>query len=308
MIASAVASLSSAAVYAGRAPWYWMLLWCGVGTLVMVLVLRRAQSGGALKMGGTIRVLYAVWAVVLSARVLSGAVGRLEQTSGGSSRFWLTVIFVIPLFLIGWGRSAPFFRMAEILWSAMTAVLVLVLALGIGKIDLRYILADVGDWRLAALGAVELLVPALYAIPYIYNVNAEGVIGSAGRLAVVSGVCTGMCLLTTGILGSAGEIVPHAFFVAAGVVGKTARMEGLLSAVWLLADFTLIGLLCRSWGDRRWPAVAVALSAAGNLLGISDVFSAEFYALGSPILLLVTVLAVGTRRNFVVKNEGENHI
>lgn len=259
-------------------------------------------------MGVPLKALYAVWAVVLSTRVLGDAAERLEQTSGGSPRFWLTAIFVIPLLLIGWGRTSPFFRMTEILWPIMMAVLALVLVLGIGRIELRYVLADAGDWKGAALGAVELFVPALYVIPYIYNVDTGEASGGVGRLSVLSGVAAVMCLLTTGILGAAGETVPNAFFVAAGVVGKTARMEGLLSAIWLTADLSFVCLLCRSWGGCRWPAVAAALSAAGNLFGFARGFSAEFYAFGSLILPVLTVLSAGMQRNFVVKKGRKNHI
>ena len=54
--------------------------------------------------------------------------------------------------------------------------------------------------------------------------------------------------------------------------------------------------------------MAAALSAAGNLFGFARDFSVEFYAFGSLILPVLTVLSAGMQRNFVVKKGRKNHI
>lgn len=301
-VAVLVAGLSPAAALAGSVQWTWMVLWTGVGIALGWLALRRLRDRPLFRGtgGAALYIMYAVWAVVLAARTLSGTVRRLELTSGGSPKFWLLLLVAVPLVWMSWGKAAPFFRTVEILWLVMAAVLALVLLFGIVRIEWRYVLAEPGDWRSSAAAAGEIFVPALFILPYIYKAETR----SEGRgivwLSVLGGVSAALCLITTGILGSGAARLSQPFFVAAGLLGKSARCEGLLSVLWLLPDLTLAGLLCRVWGPRRWPALAAVLAAGTALTGIADQIPAEIYACGTLVLLVFTFVLPGGKGKIVV--------
>lgn len=302
-VAVLVAGLSPAAALVGRAQWPWMVLWAGVGIALGWLVLRRLKGGPLFQgAGGTILyIMYAVWAVILAARTLSSAVQRLELTSGGSPKFWLLLIIAAPLVWMCWGKAAPFFRMVEILWLAMAAVLALVLLFGAARVEWRYVLAEPKGWLSSAVAMGEILTPGLFVLPYIYKAETR----SEGRglcwLAALGGISAALCLITGGILGNGAAQVTQPFFVAAGLLGKSARCEGLLSVLWLLPDLTIAGLFCRVWGPRRWPALAVVLAAGLALTGIVDQIPAEIYVCGS-LVLLVTVLLLPRGKGKIVVN------
>jgi len=302
-VAALVAGLSPAAVWAGRAMWFWVLLWSGAAVILAALVLWRMRSAPAGEFALPIRILYAGWAVVLSSRVLSGIAERLEQTSGGSPGFWLLVIVVVPLAIIGWGKAAPLFRMTEILWLALAVTLVLVCVPAVGTIEWRGLLVRSTDWKTAALTVGEIMVPAVFVLPYIYSVES----GSGGKgirwLSALGGIAGVMCLLTAGMLGAGSVQVPRAFFAAAGLTGGNARSEGLLSVIWLLPDLVYVSLLCRTWGRRWWPGVAAVLSAAVSMTGIQKYFETEICVVGTLLLLFLTVLFCGKREKFVVQKK-----
>lgn len=301
-VAALVAGLSPAAVWAGQAMWFWVVLWSGVAVILAALILWRAKSVRRGEFALPIRVLYGGWAIVLSSGMLSRTVERLGQTSGGSPKFWLLVVITVPLVVIGWGKAAPFFRMAEILWLAMAVTLALVFIPSVGKIEWHGILVRSADWKTAALSAAEIFTPAVFTLPYIYKVKGNGDGGRCiGWLSALGGLASAVCLLTAGMLGVGSARIPQAFFAAAGLAGRSARSEGLLSVIWLLPDLVYVSLLCRTWGARRWPAVAVVLSAAVSMTGMQKYFTPLVYCTGTLALLLLAVLFGGKRGNFVVR-------
>lgn len=294
-VASMVSGLSPAAALAGTASWPRLALWCGVG-LLMAWVALRAVSGQAVfrgRRGQLLSLLYKVWAVVLAAETLGRTVRRLEFTSGGSSGFWLLVLLAIPLLRFGWGRAAPFFRMTEILWLAMLVALAAVAVFGLARVEWQYVCVPGEDWKGSAWAACEVLSPFLFVLPYI-NQAQEHTAGQAlSWLAALSGVAVLLCLIVCGLLGRASGQVPQAFFVAGGLLGKSSRCEGLLSVLWLLPDLTLVGLLCRVWGARRWPALGAALALAAVLLGVAEKVPAAVCGAGTVFLWALTVLPAG---------------
>ncbi len=302
-VAILVAGLSPAAALAGAVDWPWVLVWTSVGVLIAWLVLRRIK-GRPLYQGTTgciLYILYAGWSVVLAARVLGRAAQRLELTSGGSPKFWLLLIFAIPLLWIGWGKAAPFFRMVEILWLAMAATLALVLAFGFVRVEWSYVMNAQEDWLVSALAVGEIFAPALFVLPYIYNVEDQSKRRGLAWLSALGVVAAALSLVTVGILGGAAEKVPHAFYVAAGTLGKSARCEGLLSVLWLLPDLTLAGLLCRVWGARRWPSLGAAVAVVLAIAGIGEGISGEICVYGTFVLLLLVLFLPRGKGKIVVK-------
>ena len=81
----------------------------------------------------------------------------------------------------------------------------------------------------------------------------------------------------------------RAIFAAAGLLGDSARLEGLVSALWLLPDLTLAGLLSRAWGERRGPAVASAAALGLAFTGLS--LPVQGLALGGVALAVLSAVA-----------------
>lgn len=302
-VAVLMAGLSPAAALAGAADWLWVLVWSGAGIFLAWLVLRRLGEQPVYRGTGgrLLYVLYALWSVMLSARVLDRAARRLELTSGGSPRLWLLLILAVPLLWIGWGKAAPFFRTVEILWLAMAATLALVLAFGLARAEWRYVWAKRAEWRAAGLSVGESFAPALFTLPYIYKVSDRSNRRALSWLSALGAAAAGLCLVTAGILSGAAEQTPYGFYAAAGTLGKSARCEGLLSVLWLLPDLTLVSLLCRVWGPRRRPMIGAALSLGVAAAGIGAWIPGEAAVLGTLILLTAVLFLPGKAGKIVVK-------
>ena len=121
--------LSAGAAFAGLADWRWLLACVPVGALAGWLLLRRV---GRRPMRPVLQVLYGAWGAVLLAGVLERAAGRVQPAAGGrGSTVWLLVLLALPLFWMGWGKGAAFFRAVEILWLAAGVTVAAVLLLGL---------------------------------------------------------------------------------------------------------------------------------------------------------------------------------
>lgn len=298
-VAMTVAGLSPAAGLAGAASWPWVVFWCGVGVVLAWITLKcmREEPLFSGKRGAILSILYKVGAVVLASRVLSRTSGRLEVTSGGSPGFWLLLVIAVPLLVICWGKPAPFFRMVEILWLAMAVVLALILAVGLFRVEWRYVALPSENWRGSLWAACEILAPALFLLPCLHRAEER----SDGRgivwLSALGGVSALLCLITGGILGRAAGQLPHGFYVAAGLLGKSARCEGLLSVLWLLPDLTLAALVCRAWGERRWPAVGALLAVVLSISGLTGKLSGGAIGIGILFLWVLTLFLKGKIKN-----------
>lgn len=303
-VAAFVAGLAPAAAAAGRVSWMWLALWAAVGTGMGWLVLRRVKGRAMFQgpAGGLVSALYRGWAAVLMADILLRAARRVEATSGGENRtVWLILLMALPLLRLGWEKTTAFFRAAELFWLAMAAVLAAVAVLGVVQIEWRYVLRPSGDWRSAGATAVNVMTPFLFVLPYIYDVSGDdGGERGGGRglvwLGALGVVSAALSLFADGILGDASGALREPFFAAAGLLGKTARCEGLLSVLWLIPDLTAVGLLSRVWGEVRWPGLAIFLAALLAAVGIPQAVSALIYPLGTVALLVLTIIFPGEKR------------
>ena len=286
--------LSAGAAFAGLADWRWLLACVPVGALAGWLLLRRV---GRRPMRPVLQVLYGAWGAVLLAGVLERAAGRVQPAAGGrGSTVWLLVLLALPLFWMGWGKGAAFFRAVEILWLAAGVTVAAVLLLGLPRADWRWAVEPAGGWVRSLSAGWVTLSGGLFVLPYLYKVEGEpgGVHRGLVWLSALGAVSAALALVTAGLLSPrvAAEL-EGPFFVAAGLLGDSARLEGLVSALWLLPDLTLAGLLSRSWGEKQRPAAAVLAAAGTALTGIVRILPGAVLPLGCLGLAALTAVCPG---------------
>lgn len=290
-VAVLVGGLSTAAAVAGGIDWRWMLAAVLPAVGIGWLLLRRV---GGRPLHPAVRVAYCVWSVVLAADVLRRAAERIQQAAGGGTDLgWLLVLLALPLLWMGWGKAGAFFRAAEIFWLAVLALTAVILLLALPRLDWRYALEPAGDWKDSLLAAVWIMSAGLFALPHIYNKKpADGDTGRGlGWLAGLGALSAALALATAGLLSPKVAVeLEGPFFAAAGLLGDSARLEGLVSALWLLPDLTLVGLLCRSWGERRWPMLGAALALGLALTGMTGALPRAALPLGSIALAGLTAI------------------
>ncbi len=291
-VAAVTAGLSPAAALAGGCRWHWVLLWCGAGILLGWLLRKRLSR----PLNRAVNIACALLGPLCAARALSGAARRLELTSGGAGQeVWLLLLLAAVLVWLGLGGRGRFFRMAEVLWLAMAVVTAAVFLLALPRLEWRRVLPAGDGWLSSMLAAGEALTPAALVLPYIYGAEP----GEAGRrwpgwLWALAGLAAALSLVTRGLLGGAAELVEGPFFVAAGLLGRSARLEGLLSALWLMSDLVWAGLASQSWRRCRLPAVAAVVAAALGLFGVPQLLPDFFWPAGGLLLLvLAAVLPAG---------------
>lgn len=289
-VAVLVGGLSAGAAAAGRTDWRWLLACVPLGVLLGWLLLRRV---GHRPLHPALRALYGLWAAVLMAGALERTAGRIWSASGGQGDVrWLLVLLALPLVWMGWGSAAAFFRTVEIFWLAAGVTATAVVLLGVPRMNWTWALEPAGGWMETVGAGVVILSTGLFVIPYLYKVEAEP--GGArrglvwlGALGLVSGL---LALLTAGLLSPAvAARLDGPFFAAAGLLGDSARLEGLVSALWLLPDLTLIGLLSRSWGEKRWPALAVLAALGAALTGVVGLLPEAALPFGCVLLAILTI-------------------
>lgn len=289
-VAVLTGGLSTGAAAAGRADWRWLLLAAALGTAVGWLLLWRV---GHRRLHPVLRVLYCAWAVVLMAEVLRRTAHRIQQATGnGEHTGWLLVLLAIPLVWMGWGKAAAFFRAVEIFWLAVLVTAAAILLLGVPRMNWQWVMEPAGDWKESLLAGTLTMSAGLFVLPILYKVEngaGENRRGPAwlGALGLASAA---LAALTAGLLSPAvAAQLDGPFFTAAGLLGDSARLEGLVSALWLLPDLTWVGLLARSWGEKRLPALAVLAAAGLAITGAAEALPSDLT--GAACLALAALTA-----------------
>jgi len=204
--------------------------------------------------GRYLAALYFLWSVLTAGTVLAEAGGRMSGPDGRDAG-WVIVLAWIPVLFLARKGTAAYGRAAEIFYLGMLATLVFVLALGGRQIKPDRLLGEVdGLWAsfstavgIGCTGAASLV---------LWNGGEDGRTSQwMGWSGLLTGVILLMRVVTMGVLGPAlarGQERP--FFIMAVGLGQTARVEGLVESVWLLADITLAGLMLQC-GKKMWSAI-----------------------------------------------------
>lgn len=301
-VAAFTGGLSSAAAAAGHG-------WQGVAlALPAVLLAGWAVTALAPRWAGTekkagdwvLRACYGFWGFALLSEGLYRCAGRLGTTGGAGGELlpWLVVLLAAPL---AWAvRSSPaaFFRAAEVCYLAVGAVAAALLIWGAARVRWENLVMPAeslwGGW----LGAAETGGTFLFVLPYINKDNGKERGRLLGWLAALSAAAVLFAVVTAGVLSPALlPLTEEPFFTMTAVLGRSVRVEGLASALWLLADLVRLGLLARSWhwsGSRKsWGPTAAVIAAGGAAcLGLPGYFSEGVWALGTAALWGITAITL----------------
>lgn len=290
-VAVTTGGLSAGAAAAGRTDWRWLLLAAVLGTAMGWLLLWRV---GHRPLHPVLKGLYCAWAVVLMADVMKRTADRIQQTAGnGENVSWLLVLLVIPLAWMGWGKAAAFFRAVEIFWLAALVTVAAIFLLGVPRVDWQWVLEPAGGWRNSLLAGVLTMSTGLFVLPILYKLEPDlnGDRRGLAWLGALGLISAALAAVTAGLLSPAvAAELDGPFFAAAGLLGDSARLEGLVSGLWLLPDLTLAGLLAHSWGIQRWPALAAAVALGLALFGVTDVLPKAVLPLGCLTLAILTAV------------------
>lgn len=256
------------------------------------------QAGGLLKNPGgkPLALLYIIWGVFLAGTALALCGARMSEAGGQGGPLWPTVLAALPVLWLAAGKPEAFARAAEIFYLVMLAALALIVLLGAGQVEMRWILAARGDIFDSFVTAAGVGCTGVYVV-LLWNGSGEGEKrrffwwSAAGAL-----VLAGMAVFTVGSLSQAlVNTVERPFFLMTVGLGRTARVESLAALLWLAADVTFLGLVfqsCRGlWQDvlglqgEKWAGAGFTAAALGLALGLER--------FGDPEALLRGAVPVG---------------
>lgn len=240
--------------------------------------------GGAA--GRLLTIIYIMWALLLACARLRLSGQRLLFTAQREVGLWffLSLLAVVACWMV-WGKVDAFVRSAAVFSRVLTLALVAVLGLTVFQMRAENL------WPLWAgdvLPVLRAAVPALGVLCYgVYAAFLwEGDADTNGWKRRVVGGCVLLALLGLNVLGNMGAELTAALedpFITlskhVGVTGALQRVESLVSALWLLGDLALIGLLllaCRRMVAvyvPGWKGTRVVLAGAiAVLLGAGLIF------------------------------------
>lgn len=306
LAAVALSGLSLGAAQAGQVDWKWGLVGVAVSVPLMTWVMLRLGTHSIYRgvWGVVLTAVYTSWSVLTLGHVLGQAANRLEATGGSQGvQGWLVLLLALPVLWMSWGKPAAFFRGGEIYWMVLVAVLAVVGLLTIPQVNVSYLWPQEERGWASALTAAGAVAMTAWTLPYIYKVSpGRGERWAVGRWLLLVGVlAVGLAALTRGILGQAATQLTQPFFVTTGVMGESARTEGLLSALWLICDLVWAGLLARVWGGGKGPVVCVVLGTVVALAGWTDGWPAVVWPVGNLVLAVLAALSPRGEGKIVVQ-------
>lgn len=225
------------------------------------------KQGWAAEWTGRMRIpltlLYIVSIVILSGTVLGSAGQRLTRPEGKDVG-WVIVLIWLPTLWLTIKKPAVLGRAAEIFRPAMGCVVIVVLLLGAGQVEWERLWRPSGTLWVSFVRAAGISGWGVMAA--LMAGGEDRTARRAGWGAAAAAVLTLMSAVTVGTLGpvlAASEERP--FFVLSVGLGQTSRVEGLVSALWLIADITLVGLIGQT-ARRLWMVVRLPREKGGAVL------------------------------------------
>jgi len=252
---------------AAEGAWFAPLVALAVALALGLIMKRLAQGGLAqtfLRLLGTIpgrilTIIYIMWALALAGARLRLSGQRILFTAQNEMGVWffLSVLAIMAVWL-AWGKLDAFVRAATVFSRILTLALVAVLALTVFQIRVENLFPV---WAENILPTLKAAVPTLGVLCYgVYAAFIwEGDEERGWKWRTVGG-CVLLALLLFAVLGNMGAELTGRLedpFITlskhVGVEGAFQRVESLISALCLLGDLALLGLLL--WAIRRMLAV-----------------------------------------------------
>ena len=244
----------------------------------------------------------------------------------GTPVFFSAVVLILAVWMAA-GSLPAFARSCEIFYLIMAVGLLGIVLLGVGDIQVNYLLLIRSeDWM--GLPRVALLLLGTASVG-VYGLFLSGSVSlrAGDRARVMRWTAffflslTGVLILVIGTFGPAlAQMLERPFFqmvAGLGVTGAFQRLEALVSALWLLGDVALVGLLLfavrKLWQavsgrDTAWSVIlaGIVAFAGGELLagqqGLLRLSQERLLPLGSLIvgavaILLLFAMGMGKQKN-----------
>ena len=286
-----------------------------LAALPILLLLTRTWGALARKevLPAGLTIIYIMWALLLGGARLRLSGQRLQYTAQREANLWFfLLVLVVGATWLAWGKREAFLRGAAVFGRVLTPALVGVVAFTLFQIRLANLFPL---WTEDVFAVLKASVPVLGVLCYgvygalVWEGEARGVRSRTG------GGCLLLSALLLTVLGNLGAELAGALedpFLTlskhVGVKGAFQRVESLVSALWLLGDLALLGLLL--WACRRLlptqKGTRVALGGAALMLLLAGtLFRAAVWAqwfeyvlapLGNLVLGGVVPLALYLRR------------
>lgn len=253
--------------------------------------------------GRLVLLLYAAWFLFYAGFILHSGAARLTATvyqQSGEGPFLLLMLALCLLAALGTLRAAG--RMAVLLRAILLGVLALVSLLALPNVEPENLFPltpdrgpDIvlGAWPVITVGGVAALFSFLNA--YVEPAEKPRMAGALALFSLTAGV---LCLETVGTFGAALTLrLRYPFFTMIRDVslwGLAQRIESVVIALWVFADFMLVTLLLRCAHEALrvllarprgedlptfclkrgrwllWGEAALALAAAGGIAPSSE--------------------------------------
>ena len=262
---------------------------------VVLLLLPAWRALGQRKGAGWVpTIIYIMWALALASARLRLSVQRLRFTAQREMSSWVFLpVLAAAAAWLAWGKEDAFVRAAAVFGRMLTLALLVLLMLTLFQTEPENLFPLwVGD----VLPVLKAAAPTLGVLCYgVYGAFLWEEGGSGGEKRRVVGGCVLLALLVLSVLGNLSTPLTAALenpFLAlsrrVGVEGAFQRVESLVSALWLLGDLALLGMLlwaCRKLVGRImpcWNGKWVALGGAvivlfGAGLAFRDAILAQWF-------------------------------
>ncbi len=244
--------------------------------------------------GRLLTIIYIMWALALACARLRLSVQRLQFTAQRETSLWVFLpVLAAAAAWLAWGKVDAFVRAAAVFGRILTLALLVLLALTLFQIEPENLFPL---WAGDVLPALKAAAPTLGVLCYgVYGVFLWDEMDGTPVKRRAGGGCVLLALLLLSVLGNLGAPLAAALedpFLTlsrrVGVEGAFQRVESLVSALWLLGDLALLGLLlwaCRYLIGRlvpRWNGKWVALGGAvivlfGAALAFRDAIFAQWF-------------------------------
>ncbi|MBP1758382.1 MAG: spore gernimation protein [Firmicutes bacterium] len=213
--------------------------------------------------GRGIAFIYLLWGLFLLVVNAARCARRLTMAEG-TPVFFSAVVLLLAVWMAA-GRLPAFVRTCEIFYLAIAAGLVGIVLLGGLRVQPEYVLLftrdELAHVPVVAISVLGIISISLYGLFFAGNITVR----PGDRARVVRWTLTlflVLALLLFLIIGTFGaplvEVTQRPFFqmvAGLGLTGAFQRLEAVVSALWMLGDVALLGLLL--FGVKRLTAAVL---------------------------------------------------